>query len=419
MRKFDVIIIGAGAAGLMAALQLKRENPNIAAVILEKALRPGKKLLATGGGRCNIANRRAGKAYYFTASGHNPAFVQPAFAAYPVADNLAFFANLGLLTKEEEDGKIYPMGDQAAAVLDVLRLQAAANGVSIFTETEVTALAPGWHITTTQGSFAARAIILTPGGVASPQLGTAGDFAQLMAPLGHKTTRLYPALTQLKCQSNFHKALQGVKFTGKATLWQKNTRLAEAAGEVLFTSYGLSGPPILQLSRLAAMNYPQPPQPEITARLDLLPAFTIEEIRADLARRRALPFTLEDTLSGLLNKRLGQQLFKLSTSKKLSAAASSLTDAEINTLAANIKSLTLTVSGVCGWREAQVMAGGLSLDQFDPKTLGSRLAPGLFAAGEVLDICGSCGGYNLSWAWSSGRLAAHSAALYLKEGENA
>ncbi len=419
MRTFDVIIIGAGAAGLMAALQLKRENTALSAALLEKALRPGKKLLATGGGRCNIANRRAGKAAYFTASGQNPAFVQPAFAAYPVADDLAFFAGLGLLTKEEEDGKIYPLGDQAAAVLDVLRLQAAANEVPIFTETEVTGIKPGWHITTTQGAFVARAVILALGGVASPQLGTAGDFASMLAPLGHKTTRLYPALTQMKCQSDLPKALQGVKFTGQAALWQGDRLLAEASGEVLFAAYGLSGPPILQLSRLAAMNYPQPPAKALTVRLDLLPAFTIEEIRAELSRRRALPFTLEDTLSGLLNKRLGQQLIKLATDKKLSAAASTLSDAEINTLAAHIKNLSLPVSGVCGWREAQVMAGGLSLDQFDPETLGSRLAPGLFAAGEVLDICGACGGYNLSWAWSSGRLAAHSAAAYLKEESHA
>ncbi len=299
MQSFDVIIIGAGAAGLLAALQLKRENPAISAAVLEKSPRPGRKLLATGGGRCNIANRRAGQAAYFTAAGENPDFVLPAFAAYPVADDLAFFADLGLLTKEEEDGKIYPLGDQAAAVLDVLRLQAAANNVPIFTETAVTSITPGWRIATDKGSFAARAVILALGGVASPQLGTAGDFAAMLSPLGHKTTRLYPALTQLKCQSPLPKALQGVKFTGQAAIWQGDKCLAEASGEVLFAAYGLSGPPVLQLSRLAAMHYPEPPRRALTVRLDLLPAFTIEEIRAELARRRTLPFTLEDMLSGL------------------------------------------------------------------------------------------------------------------------
>ncbi len=419
MQKFDVIIIGAGAAGLLAAIQLKKEAQQAACALLEKATRPGRKLLATGGGRCNIANRNAGPAYYYTAAGENTDFVAPVFAAYPVADDLAFFAELGLLTKEEEDGKLYPLGDQAAAVLDVLRLQAAAVGAELYTETEVTAIRPGFILSTTRGDIAARAVILAMGGVASPQLGSAGDFAALLRPLGHRATKIYPALTQLKCPSQLPKALQGVKFTGRAAIYKEETELAAAAGEILFAAYGLSGPPILQLSRLAAAAYPAAPAEPLTVRLDLLPQFSLDAVRAELAARRNLPFTLADMLSGLLNKRLGQQLLRLITDKKLAAPAASLDDYEIERLARQIKALTLPVSGVCGWREAQVMAGGLALEQFDPATLASRLLPGLFAAGEVLDICGACGGYNLSWAWSSGRLAAHAAALYLKEGRHA
>ena len=176
----------------------------------------------------------------------------------------------------------------------------------------------------------------------------------------------------------------------------------------------LSGPPILQLSRLVSHNFYEQAQPRPqTMELDLLPAMSAGELLAELQERRRLPLLLEDFLTGILNKRLGQQLIKLLDGRSLAMPAASLSDTDLQRLAGLIKALPLPVSGVTGWERAQVMAGGLALKDFDSQTLAARRWPGLFAAGELLDICGDCGGYNLSWAWSSGRLAAKSAVEYL------
>lgn len=421
MLKYDLIIIGAGAAGMLAAIQANCEAPHLRIALLERLPRPGKKLLATGNGRCNIANAAAGRGHYYNAAGQNPAFVQPALQKYTQQDNLAFFRSMGLLTKQEAEGKMYPLGDQAVAVLDTLRLQLAARRLELLCEAEALgierdAAGAGWQVRLAGGRLLhCRALLLAMGGVASPQLSHAQGFADLLKPLGLKATRLYPALTQLKCAGPLPNALQGVKFNGRAALWQGGELLAEAEGEILFAAYGLSGPPILQLSRWAARNFwaEAQPQPQ-EIRLDLLPQMSQEELLAELLGRRSLPLLLEDFMTGLLNKRLGQQLLKLLPGGlKLSAPAAALTEADMLRLAELVKALPLAVCGVVGWERAQVMAGGLELKGFDSQTLAARRLPGLFAAGEILDVCGDCGGYNLSWAWSSGRLAAHSAVQYL------
>lgn len=412
MKTYDLIIIGGGASGLMAAIQAQRLAPHISIAVLEKADRPGKKLLATGGGRCNIANTAGGDAaHFYTAQGKHPAFVRPAFKRFSVADDMEFFRSLGLLTKEEEQGKLYPLGDQAAAVVDTLRLTLAALHIPIITGTAVKQISrddKGYRLTTNDGNFGARAVIVAVGGNASPKLSNAEGFAAMLAGLGHKSTALYPALTQLKTADALPKAVQGIKFIGSATVFAGDEAVTEH-GEILFTAYGLSGPPILQLSRLAANAEREP----LKIHLDLLPAYSRDEIKEELARRTKLPLNLEDYLTGMLNKRLGQQLIKRACGKALSLPANALSPTDVARLAAIIKDLALEVNGTTGWQNAQVMAGGLALKAFDAATLQSRLHPGLFACGEVLDVFGDCGGYNLSWAWSSGRLAATSAIKFL------
>ena len=423
----ELTIIGAGASGMIAAIQAAEYaaelHLKLHITLLEKLPRPGKKLLATGNGRCNIANAGAAREHYYNAAGQNPAFVQPALQKFTQIHNMAFFRNMGLLTKEEENGKLYPMGDQAVAVLDCLRLRIDRPdaALSLLAPAEVQELRPR-----RQGGFAlqlvgeqaerqADAVILALGGLASPQLSNSQGFARLLQPLGLKATRLYPALTQVKIASPLPKALQGIKFNGRVRLCQPDGAcLGEAEGEVLFAAYGLSGPPILQLSRLVSHNFYEQAQPRPqTMELDLLPAMSAGELLAELQERRRLPLLLEDFLTGILNKRLGQQLIKLLDGRSLAMPAASLSDTDLQRLARLIKALPLPVSGVTGWERAQVMAGGLALKDFDSQTLAARRWPGLFAAGELLDICGDCGGYNLSWAWSSGRLAAKSAVEYL------
>ncbi len=411
-RHYDLVIVGGGAAGMMAALQAKKAAPELSIAILEKAARPGRKLLATGNGRCNIANRHAGREHFFNAAGRCPAFVQPALAAYPVADILSYFAGLGLLVKEEDGGKYYPLGDQAAAVLDTLRLHCEACGITLLTECAVHSIRPGFVLGTAQGGCHAGAVILAMGGVASPQLGTSEGFAAMLQPLGHRATQLYPALTQIKTAETLPKAVQGVKVKGTLSLLRDAAEPLTDAGEILFTASGISGPPVFQLSREVSRLYQARQQPRL--RLDLLPQMSRDRLYQELTYRRLLPFSLSDCLSGLLNKRLGQVLIRQATTHRLDAPAAVLTGDELHRLAALIKGLELTASGVAGWQSAQVMAGGLELKDFDSHTLQSRRQPGLFAAGEILDICGDCGGYNLSWAWSSGSLAAASAVKFLR-----
>lgn len=443
-RHHDLVIIGGGAAGMLSALHAHAAAPDLDIVILEKESRPGRKLLATGNGRCNIANRHADKSHYFTANGNSPDFVCPAFAAYPVRQILAKFAAMGLITKEEDDGKYYPLGDQAAAVLDTLRLYCAACNIPILTQCTVTDIAPGFYLTadiientdiienpqtpenqktpdnTTTAQIAqldihAEAVILAMGGIASPQLGTSDGFATMLLRLGHKTTPLYPALTQIKTADKLPNSLQGVKFKGNITLLPEktldNNKPLTESGEILFTSTGISGPPVFQLSREVSRRCKNGNSP--TLLLDILPALSLDTLTTELKNRRNLPFTLSDTLSGLLNKRLGQVLIRHSTPHRMDAPANLLSDADITAIAANIKSLPLTATAVADWRSAQVMAGGLDLADFVSTTLQSIHQPGLFAAGEMLDICGDCGGYNLSWAWSSACLAADSAVKFL------
>lgn len=427
----ELTIIGAGAAGMIAAIQAAEYaaeyHLKLHITLLEKLPRPGKKLLATGNGRCNIANAGAAREHYYNAAGQNPAFVQPALQKYTQKNNLAFFHSMGLLTKEEENGKLYPMGEQAVAVLDCLRLhidRLSRPDVSLrlLAPAEVRRLRPrpegGFALQTAgeQQEILTDAVILALGGLASPQLSSSQGFARLLQPLGLKPTRLYPALTQVKIASSLPKALQGVKFNGSVRLRQGEDCLGVAEGEILFAAYGLSGPPILQLSRLVSHNFyeQEQPRPQVME-LDLLPSMPEEELLAELKERRCLPLLLEDFLTGILNKRLGQQLIKLLDGRSLALPAADLTEDDLRRLARLIKALPLPVGGVTGWERAQVMAGGLALKDFDSQTLAARRWPGLFAAGELLDVCGDCGGYNLSWAWSSGRLAAKSALAYLSK----
>lgn len=331
----ELTIIGAGASGMIAAVQAAEYAAELHLKLhinlLEKLPRPGKKLLATGNGRCNIANAGAAREHYYNAAGQNPAFVQPALQKFTQKNNLAFFRSMGLLTKEEENGKLYPMGDQAVAVLDCLRLRIERldAALSLLAPAEVQELRPrrpggfALKLAGEQAERRADAVILALGGLASPQLSNSQGFVRLLQPLGLKATRLYPALTQVKIASSLPKALQGIKFNGRVRLCQPDgVCLDEAEGEVLFAAYGLSGPPILQLSRLVSHNFYEQVQPRPqTMELDLLPAMSAGELLAELQGRRCLPLLLEDFLTGILNKRLGQQLIKLLDERSLAMPA--------------------------------------------------------------------------------------------------
>ncbi len=394
-----VLIIGGGASGMMAALTAA-ENPDAQVTLLERQSRVGRKLLATGNGRCNLTNLHAQPACYH---GRQPEFVRPALEAFSVADTLAFFRSLGLLTTAESSGRVYPFSDQANSVVDVLRFALEQRGVAVRCGCEVQAIgkkARGYTVKTAEESFYCDKLIVTCGGAAGGKLGGTDLGYRLLSSMGHTVTELRPSLVQLKADTSFTRSLKGVRADAGLTLKRGGVTVLTGQGEVQFTDFGISGPAVFELSREASLGGEQ------VLLLDLLRPMTEEELRDFLAQRRqaAPELPLEELLTGALHNRLGRVVLRQS-GFDLSRPARSLTEQELARIAHQIKFFPMTVTGVMGLELAQVTAGGVLTSEFRPDTLESRLCPGLFAAGEVLDIDGDCGGYNLQWAWSSGRVA--------------
>ncbi|MBR3641428.1 MAG: NAD(P)/FAD-dependent oxidoreductase [Oscillibacter sp.] len=395
----NVIVIGGGASGMTAALTAARAGHSVR--LLERQNRVGRKLLATGNGRCNLTNLHADAAYYH---GARADFVRPALEAFPVSDTLDFFRSLGLLTVAEESGRVYPLSDQAGSVLDVLRfalLGALAEVRTDFSVTEIKKNERGFAVSSDTETLEADRVIVCCGGKAGGKLGGTGSGYDLLASLGHRVTPLFPALVQIKTDPTFVRSLKGVRADAAAELMQNGKVIAARSGEVQFTEYGVSGPVIFDLSRAVSTA-----RGELTLRLDCLRSLTAEELTAWLRERVAArpALTLEDLLVGSVHNRLGRTLLR-SAGFSLAAPVSSLKEKDLPRVVAAVKSFTLPVSGTLGFDGAQVTAGGADTAQFDPHTLQSTLVSGLYAAGEVLDVDGDCGGYNLQWAWSSGRLA--------------
>ena len=420
-RTAGVIVIGGGAAGMVAAIAAARRGA--AVTVLERLPRVGKKLLATGNGRCNFANAHLSLRRFHGAA---PGFAGAALAAFDLEATLAFFRDLGIEPRREEAGKIFPRSGQASAVLDVLRHELAHRGVETRCDAEVTSLVPrrgGWKVAMRDETLGCCAVVLASGGRASPQLGSNGSGYGLVRPLGHHLIPPFPALTRIRVVSPFLKHIKGVKIEGVASLVPQgrdrhrgvhilNDTESAAAGEILFTETGLSGPPILDLSRRAGERAQRG---EATlVQLDLCPEFSASDLESLLRERflgrRAPDVSAELALVGFLNKRLIAPVLKVAGIPDPNRPASSLGEPNILALAAVLKGWRFEVTGTDSWTDAQVTAGGVDVADVFPETLESRLAPGLFFAGEILDIDGDCGGYNLQWAWSSGHLAGMGAA---------
>ncbi|MBQ6431738.1 MAG: NAD(P)/FAD-dependent oxidoreductase [Oscillospiraceae bacterium] len=386
-----VLIIGGGASGMIAALTAS-EQPDNEVVLLERQARMGRKLLATGNGRCNLTNRDLSAEHYH---GQQPQFCRYALRAFGVKDTLAYFRSLGLLTVTEDSGRVYPRSDSANSVADVLRLPLEQReNVTIVTGAEVAALKRengAFFATAGENVYRADRVIVCAGGCAGGKLGGTDLGYRLLSTFGHTRTKLRPSLVQLRTDTTYVRSLKGVRCEVEVR-HAGQTR----AGELQFTEYGVSGPVIFELSAHAV--------PEENLVIDFLPELTQEEITYLLTLRcRSMPkLKAEDLLTGMLHNRLGRTVLR-SLGISLEQPCGALTD--LNAVAERIKHFAIRVLGALGMDGAQVTAGGVRTEEFDDTTMESKLCRGLYAAGEVLDIDGDCGGYNLQWAWSSGRLA--------------
>lgn len=395
-------IIGGGASGMAAALAAA-EQPGVQVVLMERQARLGRKLQATGNGRCNLTNLHAGQQGYH---GDRPEFAREAISAFGPQETLAWFRLLGLFTVAEPSGRVYPYSDQANSVVDVLRFALERPNIQVklgFEVEKVKKTPDGFLVESKQEHLSCDRLIVACGGLAGTKLGGSMAGYQLLRSLGHRCTRLRPTLVQLKAAWGGIAGLKGVRANCHAAIYRGETLWSESTGELQFTEYGLSGPVMFEISRDACQGLGP-----WHCRLDFLPEVPKSMLQEELLRRRQGDLPASELLTGILHNRLGRVLTQ-AAGISLSRQVAQLGEAELFQVAQTVKDFDVALKEPMGMDSAQVTAGGMVTAEFDEQTMESRLVPGLYACGEVLDIDGDCGGYNLQWAWSSGRLAGLSA----------
>lgn len=395
-------IIGAGASGMTAALWAA-QNPNVQVVLMERQARIGRKLQATGNGRCNLSNENFHISHYH---GEDPSFTEQVFSQFGVEDTLGWFAGLGLCTVTEASGKVYPYSDQANSVVDVLRLALNKDNIALrlgFDVEKIRSAPEGFIVQSKEETVVCDRLIVACGGLAGTKLGGTMSGYKLLSKLGHRSTKLRPTLVQIQSSFKSLASLKGVRANCKVEILHEDKMFAQSRGELQFTEQGLSGPVIFEISRdvCAASG-------SWIARLDFLPQWDENRVLAHLKSRAAQNYPVEDILTGVLHNRLGRVLTQCAGIKG-KAYCRDLSDNEFAELCRCVKSLEVELTEPLGMESAQVTAGGVLTADFDPETLESKKIPGLYVCGELLDVDGDCGGYNLQWAWSSGYVAGKNA----------
>lgn len=391
-------IIGSGASGMAAALAAA-QYPNTQVILLERQSRVGRKLGATGNGRCNLTNLHAEASAYH---GENPAFAAPALERYPVEDTLDWFRALGLFTVAEDSGRVYPYSDQANSVVDVLRFALEKPNIRQelgFEVEKVKKTSEGFQISGNGQTIDVDRLIIACGGLAGTKLGGSMSGYKLLRSFGHHCTKLRPTLVQLKTSWAGVAGLKGVRANCHAAIYHDGALHRESTGEIQFTEVGFSGPVMFEISRDACQG-----SGEWICSLDFLPQWEEEALLREFLRRQETALPASELLTGILHNRLGRVLTQTAGISP-NRLISQLSKAQLQEAAAQVKSFEVSLTEPLGMDAAQVTAGGICTSEFDENTMESRLVPGLYACGEVLDIDGDCGGYNLQWAWSSGRLA--------------
>ncbi len=398
---YDIAVIGAGASGLVAAISAKKAYNKLSVVLIEALPKIGKKILATGNGRCNLTNLTA------NAKSYNTKAVSAVMEACPPKKIMEFFSSIGLECVSDSESRVYPMSNTATSVLECLRFEAERLGIKVMTDTKVTSVKRNSSSFIINDSIECRKVIVSTGGKASPSQGSDGSGYPIIKSLGHTVTQLYPGLVQLTVKENL-KFLKGIRVKAAVSLKDKNGRILDKSeGEVLFADYGLSGIAIMDVSRNVKGN-------NCICSLDILPEMKNEAVYEFItkAKKRNPSLLLEDALCGILPKKVGYLIIKNSGFRQ-DITLRDLRDDAINKFVYNMKNCIFTVTGTRGFDSAQITVGGVSTDEFDMKTLESKKVSGLYCTGELLDVDAPCGGFNLQWAWASGIAAGTAAALSL------
>jgi len=396
-----VAIIGAGASGLVAAITAARAGAKVK--VYEKNNKIGKKILATGNGRCNITNQTITKGNYH---GDNPSFVNPAINHFNTSTCRAFFSELGIEMTMGQNGRLYPKSLQSSSVVDLLAYECRRLGVEFLLETKIENIIKtedGFSPQTKGRSQKAEKILICTGGPAMPTVGGCDSGYELAMNFNHTIKPVHPSLVQLVCSENL-KNISGVKIQGDIEVFIDKELKINRQGDILFTNYGISGSAVLDISRIASHALLH--QRDVRLKIDLFSDYSKEQLKNLLKKR--LKFSNAKSVSLWLNGFINSKLALYFEKSLKIKEADKLNPKDIVTLVHFLKNMTLHVEDTRGFKSAEVTAGGINTKEINSQTLESKLQKGLFFAGEVLDIDGDCGGYNLHWAWASGYLAGSS-----------
>lgn len=406
MEGAKVIVIGGGPSGMMAAITAARNGGNV--TILERNDRVGKKILSTGNGKCNFTNRNQDISNYHGDSD----FIARILEQFDHFQTMRFFDRLGIIAKDK-NGYIYPNSNQASSVLDVLRMEIFACNINVECGIKITGVEKVGHrfvVHTFLKDYDADSVIIATGSKAAPSTGSDGSGYEYVLSFGHTLVPVLPSLVQLRSDPKLFKAIAGVRTDAHCMLYVENDLVADDKGELQITDYGISGIPVFQISRYASIALNE--RKKVRVLIDFFPEMDYETLTKLLINRFNLYKTrsVEDAMIGMINKKLVTMFIKESGLSP-TAAAGSLNEDQIKRLAKNMNRFKVNITGTNSFDNAQVCCGGISTKEINPYTMESEKARGLFFAGEIVDVDGACGGYNLQWAWSSGFVAGKNAAL--------
>lgn len=406
----DIIIIGGGASGMMTAIVAKDLGKDVA--IIEATDRIGKKILTTGNGRCNISNKNI--SYPFdTYHSSNKGFYTDCLNNFSVEDMKNFFLFLGLPLTELEKGKLYPQSLQASSVVDILKLAIEERAIPVYNNCKVKSIHKNknFKLSTSNDElplFTCEKLVLACGGKSAPKTGSDGSGHKLAKEFGHTIIEPVPGIVQLKLDYPYLKALAGIKFDGNVTINVNGKNIREDNGEILFTDYGISGPPILQLSAIASRALSKKQNVELV--VDMMPNMSHEDVDNFIQGHLAVfsHRSISNALIGVINKKLIPTLLKDIGITNIHIPCYELDWQDKMMLCKRLKEWIFTCTDTNGFNSAQLTVGGVNTKDINPKTLESNLVSGLHFCGEIIDVNGDCGGFNLHWAWCSGFLVGNS-----------